>query len=228
MKAMKRTIAGLLASLMLMSSVSVSFGAETYTAEEAVVVAKVNAAGIMTGTDNGFEPSKTLTRAEAAAIMVRMKGIPEAQVKSAAGTTLFGDVSASHWAAGYINVASSLGIIKGVGDNKFAPDTTVTIAEMTTMAVRALGAGQLVDAQAGTWPTNYMNFAGEEKLTDGVYNVYTAEASRINAATIVANTLEADVWEKSKVTTNNEVTWEKQPNKNILNSTLEIEVYDEI
>ena len=87
MKAIKRTVAALLATLMLATSTSFTLAAENYTDDEAVVVAKVNAAGIMTGTDKGFEPSKSLTRAEAAAIIVRMKGISESTVKTSAGTT---------------------------------------------------------------------------------------------------------------------------------------------
>ncbi|MCQ2750011.1 MAG: S-layer homology domain-containing protein, partial [Clostridia bacterium] len=75
MKNFKKVVAGLLALLMLALSVNVTFAAEEYNDAEAVAVAKVNAAGIMQGTDKGFEPAKTLTRAEAAAIMVRMKGI---------------------------------------------------------------------------------------------------------------------------------------------------------
>ncbi|MCQ2911428.1 MAG: S-layer homology domain-containing protein, partial [Clostridia bacterium] len=169
---------------------------------------KVNAAGIMTGTDKGFEPSKSLTRAEAAAIIVRMKGISESAVKTAAGTTLFNDVAASHWASGYVNQASNLGIVKGVSATEFAPDREVTVAEFTTMAVRALGAGQLVDSQ-GTWPVNYVNFANENGILDDVNAIYTATASRMNAATIVANTLETTMWEKVGVKSNGEIEWGK-------------------
>ena len=35
--------------------------------------------------------------------------------------------------------ANKLGIVKGVGDNKFAPDRGVTLEEFATMALRAAG-----------------------------------------------------------------------------------------
>ncbi|MCQ2911429.1 MAG: S-layer homology domain-containing protein [Clostridia bacterium] len=222
MKAIKRTVAALLATLMLATSTSFTLAAEEYSDKEAVVVAKVNAAGIMTGTDKGFEPSKSLTRAEAAAIIVRMKGISESAVKTAAGTTLFNDVAASHWASGYVNQASNLGIVKGVSATEFAPDREVTVAEFTTMAVRALGAGQLVDSE-GTWPSNYVNFANENKILDDVNAIYTAVATRLQAATIVANTLKTVMWEKSGVKTNGEITWQKTQSKDtILDDVLDI------
>ena len=237
MKTIKRTVAALLATLMLATSTSFSLAAEeNYSAKEAVVVAKVNAAGIMTGTDKGFEPSKSLTRAEAAAIIVRMKGISESAVKAMAGTTLFTDVPASHWASGYVNQASNLGIVKGVSATEFAPDREVTIAEFVTMAVRALGAGQLVDSE-GTWPTNYVNFANENDLLKDVTAIYTATASRMNAATIVANTLEAPMWEKTGVKSNGEIEWSKSIiayadkeaiYKTILNDVLNIKVYEDV
>ncbi len=223
MKAIKRTVAALLATLMLATSTSFTLAAEEYSDAEAVVVAKVNGTGIMTGTDKGFEPSKSLTRAEAAAIIVRMKGISESAVKTAAGTTLFADVAASHWASGYVNQASNLGIVKGVSATEFAPDREVTIAEFVTMAIRALGAGTMVDAE-GTWPANYVNFANEEGILDDVNAIYTATATRMNAATIVANTLEANMWAKVAATTKSEITY-AETDKTILEDVLNIEVY---
>ena len=226
MKTIKRMVAALLATLMLATSTSFVLAAEEYSKAEEVVVAKVNAAGIMTGTDKGFEPSKSLTRAEAAAIIVRMKGISESATKAAAGETLFTDVAASHWASGYVNQASKLGIVKGVSATEFAPDREVTIAEFTTMAVRALGAGQLVDAE-GTWPNNYVNFANENGILDDVNSIHTAVAKRIEAATIVANTLEANMWAKKEVVTNGEITWKEVEGKTILNDVLKITPYDQ-
>ncbi len=227
MRNFKKVVAAGLALLMLALSVNVSFAAENYTEKEAVVVAKVNAAGIMTGTDKGFEPSKTLTRAEAAAIMVRMKGISEDTVKQNAGTTLFTDVPASHWAAGYINVASNYNLIKGVGANKFAPEKEVTVAEFYTMAIRALGAGQLVEAE-GSWPTNYVNFAIENEIAEDVAQIYSAASTRMTAATIIVNTLTANMWVKDSVRTNGEITWKEDSTKSILDSILHISEFEKI
>jgi len=94
----------------------------------------------MIGTDKGFEAEKTLTRAETAAILVRAKGVTEDQVKSAAGATQFLDVPESHWATGYINLASSMQLIKGTGDGNFLPDKDVTYEELLAMLTRILGA----------------------------------------------------------------------------------------
>ncbi len=219
MKTIKRTVAALLATLMLATSTSFTLAAEVDVDD--LAIAKVNAAGIMTGTDKGFEPEKSLTRAEAAAIIVRMKGISEATVKSAAGTTNFDDVAATHWAAGYINQASNLGIVKGVSATSFAPDKEVTVQEMVTMAVRALGAGTLVDSE-GTWPSNYINFAAEEGLLDGVAGAYASVSTRLDAARVVANSLEANMWVKAEADTNSKITYKISGNT-ILNDVLNID-----
>jgi len=57
----------------------------------------------------------------------------------------FSDVSDTFWAARYIEVLASKGIIKGIGDNKFAPSNNVTRAEFVALVVRAF---KLVDEDA--------------------------------------------------------------------------------
>jgi hypothetical protein len=51
----------------------------------------------------------------------------------------FSDVSSSHWASGYIQVAIEMGMIAGYPDGTFGPDRPITRAELVVMVVRALG-----------------------------------------------------------------------------------------
>lgn len=68
----------------------------------------------------------------------------------------FADVS-DHWAKDAVQYVADKGIIKGKGDGNFYPDDTVTRAELTAMAVRALGLaektyqGGFADVNADAW-----------------------------------------------------------------------------
>lgn len=100
-------------------------------------VYELSSLNIMTGYgDNTFRPEETLTRAEAAAIMVRLLNLDK-DVKQ--GETIFSDVMDTHWASGYVNKAVEEGIIAGYGDGTFRPDEYVTYHQMVKMLVCALG-----------------------------------------------------------------------------------------
>lgn len=158
------------------------------------VISKVSSLGIMVGTNKGFEETKTLTRAEATAIIVRMAGYEEKEIDKYVGETNFSDVKGNYWGAKYINVATSQNLVKGIGKGLFAPDREVTVAEFVTMAVRSLGAEAYVEP-LGQWPANYMSFAKDEDIVGSRVNGNVI-ATRMDAANIVANTLEAKMWKK--------------------------------
>lgn len=94
--------------------------------------------GVLSGDEQGnFHPEETLTRAEAAAMVFRMR-TGQNSAAGSVGETGFSDVPADHWAAGYINYCKESGIIGGYPDGTFRPDAAVTDAEFVTMVVCAL------------------------------------------------------------------------------------------
>lgn len=81
--------------------------------------------------DETFRPDKSMTRAEVAAMFVRlMEKEPEASAVS------FADVDRSAWYYGYIAKAEAAGILKGYEDNTFRPDGEITRAEFAAVATR--------------------------------------------------------------------------------------------
>jgi N-acetylmuramoyl-L-alanine amidase len=80
-----------------------------------------------------FRPEEKVTRAQAAKMMIEAIGEKEVQVQ----TQLFGDVSIHHWAAGYIQRAYELGIIKGYEDGRFGPNDTLKRSQMAKIIVEA-------------------------------------------------------------------------------------------
>lgn len=81
--------------------------------------------------DGNFRPFAGLTRAEAAAILVRTAD--EAELPTAAP---FVDVNPNHWAAGSITAAAGAGLVKGYPDGTFQPDAVLTRAEGLALFLR--------------------------------------------------------------------------------------------
>lgn len=82
---------------------------------------------------NGYEqslfyPNKTLTRAEAAAIIARVKELPSPSNKDA-----FPDVSANHWAIEPIYAAVEAGYFGGYEDHTFRPDEPLSREQVATL-----------------------------------------------------------------------------------------------
>lgn len=88
--------------------------------------------GIINGkTEACFEPDSTMTRAEFATIIARGLGLPEKN------RVAFKDVSVNDWFYSYVGTAQSYGIIKGLTENEFNPNGTISREEAAVMVGRA-------------------------------------------------------------------------------------------
>jgi len=121
---------------------------------------------VITGYPDGtFKPENTITRGEAAAVIFRTLAGKESAAQNYQGGTQFSDVSADHWASGYVNFCTEMGIINGYPDGTFKPDQTVTYAEYVTMLARALGLDIGKDL---SYPYGYIAEATVEGINYGV------------------------------------------------------------
>ncbi len=118
----------------------------------------LNALGIINGkSETEFAPNDFLTREEAAVIVCRL--IKE-MYPEAAATEMYFDFAdseqISNWAMNSIQVICNMGIMKGVGDNKFAPQDLYTTEQAIATLVEV-----------------YKNFAGtaDEKLVNEKFTV---------------------------------------------------------
>lgn len=115
--------------------------------------------GIMEGFDDGtFKPDATLTRAEAAAIMVRALNMEKFADNS---EKMFTDVDKTHWANGYIAFCVDNGIVSGLGDGTFDPEAEVTLHQLLKMLVCVSGYESLAVAN-GAWMGGGYIFAAEK------------------------------------------------------------------
>jgi hypothetical protein len=98
------------------------------------------ALGVLTGDVTGnYRPEDSITRAEAAAVIYRTFTGSNDGAASFKGATKFPDVSSTHWANGYINWCTEMGIINGKPGGIYDPEAPVTYAEFVAMLVRGLG-----------------------------------------------------------------------------------------
>lgn len=113
-----------------------------------------------------FEPKRSITRAEVAALITRSLGL-ETVTNS---TYTFSDVGASKWYAGTVSTAAAAGIINGYTDGTFKPDAAITRRDLAAMIVRAQAyAGKtvtLTDAQVSAALAGFTDTAtlGGQKL----------------------------------------------------------------
>ncbi len=120
------------------------------------------ARGITSGTSETapvFSPDAQVTRGQFLVMLLRSYGIEPA----AKGADNFADAGDGYY-TGYLAAAKALGISRGVGDNRFAPDAAVSRQEMFTLMYRALEA--LSELPGGTSGKSLSDFSDAAGLAD--------------------------------------------------------------
>ncbi len=90
--------------------------------------------GIVSGVGgNFFNPTANVTRAE---FVKMLAGVAGADLSKYAYDGRFSDVNSSVWYATYVAWAAETGVTAGVGNDKFAPNASITRQEMAAMIYR--------------------------------------------------------------------------------------------
>ena len=192
---MKKRVFSLLLALVLALSAAVlpASAAESFsdvtdkkTAQNAEVLRLL---GVMEGDGTGrFNPNAPLTRAEFCKMLVAMMGGEVASYKT---VTIFPDVRASHWAAGYINYAvRAQKLLAGLPDGTFRPDSQITYGQAVTILMRMLRS-DADKASGGIWPDGYIALAKEAGVSAGLSLSGSAPITRAQAAQMFVNVLSA-------------------------------------
>lgn len=144
---LKRFNSILLCLMILATSVSFSYAAETEsvenggTSKELYVLSYL---GIIDVTEDEVK-TKAVTRADFSEYLC--KAIKTGEVK---GKVYFNDVQTDCWAEGYINALYEAGIISPAADKMFNPNDAITYEQACKMLVYALGYGKWVDYNGGS------------------------------------------------------------------------------
>ncbi|NOU73042.1 hypothetical protein GC098_16715 [Paenibacillus sp. LMG 31458] len=136
-------------------------------------IQELSAQHIVNGiTNSSYEPTKAVSRAEFASLLVRTLGLKSAEAPP------FGDVAGNAWYAGEVSAAYKSGIITGNSKQKFDPNLSITREEMAIMLVRAYelrtgvkleqASPEISDAsEISDWALSYVNRAINAKLLTG-------------------------------------------------------------
>ncbi len=150
---------------------------------------------IMIGDENGdFRPDDTIIRSEVTKMAINAMGLEDAAVASS-GQSKFPDVSTNHWANGYINLATDMGIVIGDDKGNFRPNDSITYAEAMTIMVRALGYERAASEKGG-FPSGYMIIGNENGISKNVEGATHSPITRGNVAFLTANALETKMMEQ--------------------------------
>lgn len=87
---------------------------------------------------NLFKPGDTLTREEAAVMLGRVYAKLHGDIPTVSNTAFADDKDVSDWAKSGVAFMSGKEVVKGKGDNKFAPKDVLSIQEAVIMANRML------------------------------------------------------------------------------------------
>ena len=202
MKNFKKVLALVLALATLLSFATIA-GAKVDTTEiyadakdvkyvEAVDV--LTAIGVLNGKGASYKPNDTLKRSEAAKIIAMFDNGDTDISKLYNPANTFVDVAKDYWAVSYIAYCAKQGIISGVGNNKYAPESKLTGIQFLKMVLVTLGYDAKEEGLVGTsWKVNVRKLARAAGLTDvlGKKYDYDAELTRDAAAQIMLNALNA-------------------------------------
>ena len=132
---------------------------------------------VVTGVgSNTYEPDRSITRAEFAAIVVRALGLAQGTTESS-----FGDVSVSDWFNGYVDTATSYALITGYDSASYGPNDTITREQAMAILARAMKltglSASLTDSDVsallagytdGTTVSNYAKMSAAACIKTGV------------------------------------------------------------
>lgn len=179
---MKKISILILAVIFVLSTLCVSAD-EAITEEKAAEVLMTY--GIIHGDPDGnLRLNDTITRAEFTKIITAV-----ASLGSSDKEPVFQDISKTHWARGYISAAYQNGIIAGISESAFEPDSPVTNEQAVKMIVCALGYGIQAD-RIGGFPFAHMKIADNIGVLNDININGSMPASRGTVMKMVYNSLE--------------------------------------
>ena len=196
MRNLKRALSLTLASVMLLGMMIVGTSAASF--NDADDITNVTAAtilqeiGVMVGDGENFMPDQIVTRGQMAIIVCKLLYGDKLNVSQFEGSTQYTDVKVGDYFNGYVNLATSLGIISGYGNGQFGPGDPVTTAQAALMLTKALGYFK-GNELTGDWAVDSLA-AITKATTLRMFSDMTAPASndglsRDNVAGMVFNTI---------------------------------------
>lgn len=184
----------LIITALLLANVTVLSHAATNTVSTNVIstISAVDSAtmllasmGVISADSSGtYNLNKSLTRAEFAKMLVMASSYKDV-VATTSKSSPFRDVTASNWAAPYIKIAASKGLLSGYSDGSFRPNNTITLEQGVNSALKLLGYTQ--SDFTGAFPYAQMNVYSNNGLSDNIVGGVGTLMTKGDAANLLYN-----------------------------------------
>ncbi|WP_128104119.1 S-layer homology domain-containing protein [Paenibacillus sp. DCT19] len=119
-----------------------------------------------------FRPDALVTRAQMAAMLAR--NLTDEAGSSSAASVNYTDVSATHWATSEIQKAQSAGIMNGLNTTQFAPEGSITRAQMATIAYRWMQQQQASPTVGAAAEVTFTDVSADLWASDAIAYVQSA------------------------------------------------------
>jgi S-layer homology domain. len=110
----------------------------------------------------------------------------------------FSDVADSAWYAKNVASVYGLGLMKGINENTFGSNANITVADTITLACRLHSIyyhDGHVFSDSTPWYSEYVDYALENRIIKNGFLLFSRNATRVDFAMIIADSLPAEVFE---------------------------------
>lgn len=146
---------------------------------------------ILNGDSNGdFKLGENVSRAEFTKMVVNASEYKNS-VAINQPTSTFKDVKYTHWAAPYIRIAATKGLVTGYTDATFRPSDNVLFEEALNICLKLLG--YTSEDFGSSWPYGQIGLAENLGLTDNVSKGAGERLTRRDAMNIIYNMLNTHI-----------------------------------
>lgn len=194
---MRSCMAALLAAVLIFTSgTAVSLAAATGDSGANTATALLASMGVISADSSGsYNLSKTVTRAEFAKMIVMASSYKDL-VLTASNSSPYRDVPAKHWAAPYIRIAVSNGLMSGYSDGTFRPDSAMILEQGVNTALKLLGYSQ--SDFIGAFPYAQMNIYSNNGLSQNITGGIGTLMTKGDAANLIYNLMGTSLKDGSK------------------------------
>lgn len=195
---MKNKVLSIILCLATFMSMTFAVHAEEETAAPVSFETQVMRGLFVVDADFETNPDDELTRGDFVRILMDMIEAPGAKTLTVDG---FKDITGGSSYSDAVMFAANMGYISGYNDGKFHPERKITPAEAVTVILKVAGY-DIAAVQSGGYSEGYLTLARSQNMLDGVSgNVYQPMTKK-DAATLLYNTLEVEVYSLTSATTN--------------------------
>jgi hypothetical protein len=186
----------LICSLVFVNGTAVTYAASASASGTDTATMLLVSMGVLSADSSGsYDLSKTVTRAEFAKMIVMASSYKDL-VKTTSYSSPYKDVPAKNWAAPYIRIAVSKGLMTGYSNGTFRPGSPITLEQAVNSALKLLGYAK--SDFTGAFPYAQMNVYSSNGLSENIVGGVGTLLTKSDAANLIYNLMGTTLKDGSK------------------------------